>query len=617
MDKGRQILSDIIVYMKYARFLPHLNRRETWEELVDRNKAMHLKKFPKLKDEIEEAYKYVYEKKVIPSARSLQFGGKPIELNPIRGYNCSATHMDHPDAFKELMFVLLSGTGIGYSVQRHHVEKLPEIFKPRKSRRFLIADSIEGWAEAVGALIDSYMGNRKSLPDFDFSDIRPKGQRLKTSGGIAPGPEPLKTCLHHVQTILDRKKDGEKLRPIEVHDINCFLSEAVLSGGIRRSAMIALFSFDDHEMRTCKNGEYWRENPQRGRANNSAVILRHKITEDEFNAYWEIISKSKSGEPGVFFTNDQEYVTNPCAEISLHSGQFCNLVEINAYNIKDQADLNERAKKAAFIASLQASYTNFHFIREHWQDITEEEALIGVSLTGIASGGVLGLNMKEAAAVVKEENERVAKLIGINPAARCTTVKPSGTLSLVLGCSSGIHAWHSPHYLRRVMVLKNEPIYQYLAVNHPELIEDEYFKPEEQAYIKVPIKAPDDAITRQETALQLLNRVSKVYKNWVKPGHRKGHNTNNISCTVTVKENEWERVGKWMWENRDDYTAISVLPYDTTNYPQTPFEEINEEEYSKLYKKLKLVDLTKIIEKEDNTNLKENAACSGNSCEIV
>jgi len=616
MELSSKVLSDIAVFMKYSKYDKKQKRRETWEELVTRNKDMHVKKFPKLKDEIEEAYKYVYDKKVLPSMRGLQFGGKPIILNPCRQYNCAFMHMDDPHAFKELMFLLLSGCGVGYSVQTHHVDKLPEINKPLKKRRYLVADSIEGWADAVGALIGAYLNSRKSAPDFDFDDIREKGKPLKTSGGVAPGPAPLKTCLHHIRTILEHKQNGDKLTTLEVHDINCRLADAVLSGGIRRSAMIALFSFRDEAMRTCKVGSWTDKHAYRGRANNSAVILRHKISEQEFAGFWEVIKNSGSGEPGIFFTNDQELGTNPCGEISLKSFQFCNLVTINASELNSQKDYNERAKAAAFIATLQAAYTDFHYLRDIWKENTEKDALIGVSMTGIATGNVLELGMKEAAKIVIEENKRVSALLGVHYASRTTTVKPEGTSSLVLGCSSGIHAWHNPYYLRRVGVEKEEAIYKYLEEFHPDLLEDDFFKPTTLAHIKVPVRSPKNAIYRSETALQFLSRVSKVYKEWVKPGYQKGHNHNNISCTVTIKSTEWDRVGNWMWENRDSYTAITVFPYDDHTYVQAPFEDIDEETYDTMIKKIKQIDLTQVMENGDYTKLKENVACSGDSCEV-
>lgn len=630
--------------MKYAKYDRDIKRRETWDELVGRNEAMHIRKYPQLKDEIVTAYKYVYDKKVLPSMRSLQFGGKPIEISPNRAYNCAFMAADHPSFFSELMFLLLGGTGVGFSVQKHHVEKLPEIRKPneKRHRRFLVSDSIEGWADAIKVLFRSYFEGL-STPVYDYSDIRKKNMPLITSGGKAPGPQPLMDCIHSLTAILEAKDQGEQLTPLEVHDCACHIADAVLSGGIRRAALLSLFSFDDEEMLTCKSGSWWELNPQRGRANNSACAIRHKITEGAFKKLWEKIYNSKAGEPGIYFSNDSEYGTNPCCfsgeaklltekgyisfeslakkghcwlrnpfgklvegyvfekgeqecvelslsngrrlvltpdhvlvdendmfviaaestdvnlkqfttektkltkkivvndvksvglrkvydfsmsydfttdeeehlgvvegivvhncEIALRIAQFCNLTEINANDIVDQDDLNERARIASFIGTLQAGYTDFHYLREIWRKTTEREALLGVGITGICSGRILNLDLTAAAKIVLAENERVAKLIGIKPAARTTTVKPSGTTSLVLGCSSGIHGWHAPFYYRRIRVGKNEAIYHYLSAVCPELIEDDYFKPTIQAIIKVPQKAPPGSIFRQEPAIDLL-----------------------------------------------------------------------------------------------------------------
>jgi ribonucleoside-diphosphate reductase alpha chain len=307
----QELLSQVTTFMKYSKYLPEKQRRETWTELVDRNKNMHLTKFPQLKDEIDAAYEFVYNKKILPSMRSLQFAGKPVDLNNTRLYNCCFLPVDHTDAFSEIMFLLLSGTGVGYSVQRQHVEKLPEINKPTKSRRYLVADSIEGWADAVKVLVTAYMKG-KAYPLFDFRDIRPKGAMLITAGGKAPGAEPLKDCLHNIQKVLDRKANGEQLTTLEVHDIMCYIADAVLSGGIRRSAMIALFDLDDDDMLTCKFGNWWENEAQRGRANNSAVIVRHKIEKEIFLDLWKKIELSGSGEPGFFFTNDASWGLNPC-----------------------------------------------------------------------------------------------------------------------------------------------------------------------------------------------------------------------------------------------------------------------------------------------------------------
>jgi len=991
------ILSEITTHLKYAKYLPEKNRRETWEELVTRNKEMHIEKYPQLKDEIEEAYQFVYDKKVLPSMRSLQFGGKPIAINNARIFNCSYLPIDDYRAFSEIMFLLLSGCGVGYSVQTHHVEKLPEIRKPLKSKRYLVGDSIEGWADAIRMLTKAYFGYTSTAPLFDFRDIRPKGASLITVGGRAPGAEPLKIALVHIQAIFDRKKDGEKLTTLECHDIICHLADAVLSGGIRRAALIALFNLHDEDMLTCKFGSWWENNPQRGRANNSAVLLRNKIDKETFLNLWKKIEASNSGEPGFLFTNDKDAGTNPCAEINLKANQFCltkdtliltdegyktieellekeqlpkiisnyisdkntvedkssfskhsfkifstgvkpvfeikthrgpsikatsnhkfltqdgyvavedldldyhnlymaqdntsvvynyieregfneydflgwllgdgyytnnpnnlknryetlglvfgseedvfaknvlkpifenllqeavdagvtrskefnltpyrdkngvvtlvtsstksryiankfnltpgtakdktlpeiywslsmenkarilsalfsadgsvtdtkhrkiiqlsmsnpvlaqqiqlaltefgisskytiserknskrcktevilqignktnietfknnigfslhprkqhdldnityqvthgfknhnkfsiesieyigeeevyditvedshnfiangiithncNLCEINASDIETQEEYNARAKAAAFIGTLQASYTDFHYLRDVWKKTTEKEALLGIGMTGIASGAVLKLDMKQAAKIACDENERVAKIIDINKAARVTTVKPSGTTSLVLGTSSGIHAWHDNYYMRRIRVGKNEALYTYLSIYHPEMLEDDFFKPNIQAVISVPQKAPENAITRKESALDMLERIKKVNKEWIKPGHRKGSNMHNVSATVTIKQNEWPTVGDWLYENREYFTALSFLPEDLGTYVQTPYQTITKEEFESAISSLHAVDLTKVIEMGDNTALMDQQACTGASCEIV
>jgi len=619
MELSNEILSDITVHMKYAKYIPELNRRESWDDLVTRNKLMHIKKYPELKENIEEVYKLVYDKKILPSMRSLQFGGKPIEISPNRVYNCAYLPIDHIDSFNEVMFLLLGGTGVGYSVQKHHVEKLEPVNKPytKRTRRFLVGDSIEGWADAIKVLMKSYMGEkRQSTVEFDFSDIRPKGAQLVTSGGKAPGPQPLKECILKITGILNSKEAGDNLSTIEVHDIVCHIADAVLAGGIRRAALISLFSADDDEMIACKAGNWWETNPQRGRANNSACLMRHKITEEFFMDLWKRVELSNAGEPGIYFNNDKDWGTNPCCEIALRPYQFCNLCEVNASDIESQEDLNMRVKAAAFIGTLQAGYTDFHYLRDVWKETTEKDALIGVSMTGIGSGVVLGYDMKEAARIVKRENSRVAKLIGINPAARCTTVKPAGTTSLALGTSSGIHAWHSEYYIRRIRVGKNESIYNYLAQNHPELIEDEYFRPHDTAVISIPQKAPEGAIMRDESPFDLLERIKKVAMEWVVPGHRKGSNTHNVSATVSLKPDQWTFAGQWMWENREHYNGLSVLPYDGGTYTQAPFEDISKSTYEYMMKSLTEIDLKNVHESEDNTDLSGELACAGGACEI-
>tara|TARA_R110000824_G_scaffold285090_7_gene473336 strand:+ start:4569 stop:6425 length:1857 start_codon:yes stop_codon:yes gene_type:complete len=618
MQPSSEILSDITVYMKYARYLPKKERRESWREIVTRNKRMHIKKYPDLKEEIEEAYKYVYKKKVLPSMRSLQFGGKPIEVAPNRIYNCAYLPIDHALAFSETMFLLLGGTGVGFSVQRHHVEKLPEIQKPssKRTRRYLISDSIEGWADSIKVLVNSYFKGGSRIR-FDFSDIRVKGAKLVTSGGRAPGPQPLKECLVKIQGILEEKESGDKLETIEVHDIVCHIADAVLAGGIRRAALISLFSADDEELLAAKTGNWWEKHPQRGRANNSIALMRHRITKDFFDNLWERVKASGSGEPGFYFTNDKDWGTNPCCEIALRPYQFCNLVEINASDLDTQEEYEARARAATLIATLQAGYTDFHYLREVWRRTTEKDALIGVSMTGIASGKVLDLDMKAAALAIKQENRRVAELIGIKAAARTTCVKPAGTTSLALGTSSGVHAWHNDYYIRRMRVGKNEAIYTHLLINNSELVEDEYFRPHDTAVISVPQRAPTGAITRSESALQLLKRIRNVTEDWIRPGHVRGQNTHNVSATISIRPAEWTDVGDWMWENRDCYNGLSVLPFEDHSYKQAPFEDCSMEKYQVLVDALTDFDIKKVVELDDNTNLSGELACSGGACEIV
>lgn len=616
MELNQHILSDLIVYMKYARYLPELKRRETWDEICTRYQHMMTEKYPHQSLEIEDAMQWVRQKKVLPSMRAMQFAGTAIARNNSRIYNCAYLPVDDIRAFSETMFLLLGGTGVGYSVQYHHVEKLPPIHKALKHRRFLVGDSLEGWADAVKVLLKGYFGISEYIPDFDYSDIRPKGARLVTAGGKAPGPEPLKLCIAHVQALLDRKEDGQKLTPLECHDLMCYLANAVLAGGIRRSAMISLFSYGDEEMLTCKYGNWWELNEQRGRANNSVVLQRDGISRNEFFDLWKKIELSGSGEPGFYFTNDTDWGTNPCCEIALRPFQFCNLCEVNVSDVESQDELNARARVASYLGTLQAGFTNFHYLREVWKTTTEQDALIGVGMTGIASGKVFALDLNETAQEVKQVNLETSSAIGIQFAARCTTIKPSGTSSLVLGTSSGIHAWHNDFYIRRVRIGKNEALYEYLRITHPELLEDDLLN-SKQAIICVPQKAPAGSILRTESTLALLERIKKFNTEWVRNGFRRGSNANNVSATVSIPDGDWQQVGQWMWSNKASYNGLSVLPFDTGNYKQAPFEDITEEQFTELEKSLKSIDLTGVYETDDETDHKAEAACAGGACQIV
>lgn len=622
MINDKELLSDITVHNKYARHLAGKQRRESWEELCDRNMAMHIKKHPLLKDAITEVYKdFVRPKKILPSMRSLQFGGKAIELNNARIYNCAFMPIDSIHSFSEAMFLLLGGTGVGYSVQNHNIEKLPEIRIPNYNRkkRYIVQDSIIGWADAVKTLLKSYTGKLTSHIVFDLSDIREKGAVLVTAGGKAPGPEPLRLALVQIEAILRQKEDRSKLTDIEAHDIMCHIADAVLAGGIRRAAMISLFDLNSEAMLSAKAGNWWENNPQRGRANNSVSLLRHKIDKKTFDNVMERVEASGSGEPGIYFTNDKSWGTNPCCEIALRPHQFCNLTEINMATVESQGDFELRARAAAILGTLQASYTDFHYLRDVWRRTTEKDALLGVSMTGIAADSVLDLDFEAAAYVVEKTNEVYANEMGIRKAARTTCVKPAGTTSLVLGTSSGIHAWHNDYYIRRMRLGKNESIYWYLKSVLPEgFLEDEYFNPSSMAVLSIPQKAPEGAITRSESAIDLLERVKLVSKDWVQPGSLDGANSHNVSCTVNVRPDEWKLVSEWMWVNRNYYNGLSVLPADGGTYKQMPFEDISEETYYKMASQLEgaNIDMKMVSEEFDETMFNEIIACAGGACEI-
>ena len=615
----KQALADITVFNKYARFNSAVNRRENWEEIVTRNANMHKTKYPYMADEIDEVYsKFVYTKKVLPSMRSLQFGGRPILMAENRIFNCAYAPAESTKFFSELMFLLLGGTGMGYSVQRRHTDKLPKIKTPESDGeyKYQVQDSIVGWSDAVKVVCKAFF-NAGTLPIFDYRDIRDKGAELITTGGQAPGPDPLRVCIGQLTSIL-RAAVGRKLEPIEVHDMACVIADAVLAGGIRRAAMISLFDRNDEAMLTCKAGEWWKTNPARARSNNSAVLPRGEVTEKEFIQLMKRIEESGCGEPGVYWTNNKDWGTNPCCEIALRPYQMCNLTEINAGVISTQKEFNAAASAASFIGTLQAGYTDFHYLNPKWKIACEKDALLGVSMTGIASGTVEKLDMAWASECVVEANEVTAKKLGINRAARTSCVKPAGTTSLVLGTSSGIHAWHAPYYIRRMRAGKDEALAQYMMKAAPQLVEQDVNVPH-QVVLSFPQAAPKGATVRTEPMMSLLERVKNVSSKWVTIGHVDGINQHNVSCTISVKDTEWKQLGTWMWDNRNFYNGISVLPYfGAEAYPQLPFEDIDEETYNKMLPWLQNIDIGQVFELDgDSVNLAAELACSGGGCEIA
>lgn len=622
MNESLKLLSDLTRYMKYSRYIPDLKRRETWDETVVRNKNMHLSRFPQISDLIDKTYTYMLNRKILPSGRSMQFGGNAILNNNNRIYNCSAIGIREIRDFSDLFYLLLCGCGVGFSVRHYFIDELPEMTaRSGKKITFKPEDSIEGWADCIKELMNAYFITGDDI-EFDLSSIRPKGALIKSSMCPAPGPEPLGETIVDVKKLFDRKiANGEtKLSSVDCFDICCFISDAVLAGGVRRSAMICLFDKDDDLMLHAKEGEWWVENPQRALANISVQFDRGQEKKEEFDAIFAQCERSGCGEPGFIWTNNPEWVINPCAEISMPSRSFCNLTSVNVGDVENQADLEERVYYASVMGTLQASYTDLKYIHPDWKINAEKQALIGVSLTGLASHPDLSsLDFKKAAAVAVAANKEVAKLIGINPAERVTTIKPDGTGALVLGTSSGVHPWHAKHYIRRIRINKLEPIYGYLKENFADLIEDDQMKPDKNGVLSLVIRAPEGAVTRRnETALEFLERVKYMFENWIKPGHVSGDNYNNVSCTVNVKNHEWDEVREWMWTNRESYTGISLLPYSDASYIQAPFEDTNEDVYKEFVSNINgELHLDQIKEEKNFVDFGQDAACSAGGCELV
>jgi ribonucleoside-triphosphate reductase len=617
MNKSNNLLSSIVSFRTYARHLPVQGRREIFSETLNRNMQMHLDKFPALSKDILKAYQKVHELKVMPAMRALQFGGEAILKNNVRGFNCAFLPIDDIAAFGETLFLLLSGTGVGFSCQRRHVNKLPSIQAPREEGVYYTHDSINGWAQALDMLMAAYFYGRMR-PVFDHSGVRSKGSYLVTTGAKAPGPAPLKYMLEQVETVL-KAAEGRRLRPIEVHDIICIVSDCVISGGIRRSALVSLFDATDEEMLDAKAGNWWEKHPYRARANNSALLLRSTLTKEKFKYVFDKCVASGSGEPGWMFTNDLDLGSNACLEIALNPNQFCNLSTISQTNIENKKDFMNRLYAGALLGTLQAAYTDFPYLRPRWKETTELEGLIGVSFTGIAdSGGVVTAEwLQEGAKLVNEVNQKYAKKIGINSSYRNTTIKPEGTSSCVLSSSSGIHARHADYYLRRVRMTKSDALAMYLQQVVPDLMEDDVTSAT-GTILTVPQKSPDHAITRgKESAKSLFERNMFYQKYWIAEGHISGANKHNVSVTISYKDEEVEELFNLCWDNRDSYAAISLLPYSDHTYRQAPFEECTEAVYNHYMDLVKDIDLTQVREDQDYTDRGGLVACSGGFCEVI
>ena len=685
-------LADYIVMAKYARYRPELGRREIFIEGVERVRDMHLGFFASklerrvpaeltaavaelaggqagmlghawggrnLSEIIHEAFAQVAAKKVLPSMRSMQFGGEAILRNHSRMFNCSFSNVDRVDFFKEYFFLLLSGCGVGFSVQKHHIALLPPL--PHREAEndlpvwhFRIEDTIEGWSDALNALFTSHYEGK--LIEFDFSAIRPRGARLRTSGGKAPGHLPLRKALHRVAEVLDQAA-GRSLRPIEVYDINMYVAKAVLAGGIRRSATICLFSPDDEEMMNAKTGSWFEQNPQRSASNNSAVLSRSDRNAEHFRKLFK--AQKEFGEPGFYFCDRPDAGCNPCAEISLlpvvdwelsaselddlfrngYKGdlpgtarlsgfQHCNLTTINGHAAVNEAAFYKACLAAAAIGTLQAAYTDMPYLGPVTRLINEHDSLLGVSICGFMDNPSVLFDqevLSQGARLCRAANHVVASLIGIRPAAKLATCKPEGTASLILNAASGIHPHHARRYFRRVQANRKEPIYTFFKGVNPQMTEPSVYNPDTDDVITFPVEAPKKAILRKDlTAIQFLELVKLVQQCWVIPGgdpaSRSPDLHHNVSNTCTVRPDEWDEVADFIWANRQFFTGISLLQdAGDKAYLQAPREEVTTEADVQKWNSLRpdRVDYTEMREVADETELKQVIACAGGACEIT
>jgi len=612
---------------RYSRYLEAEGRRETWEETVDRLIGFWKKQVGNnviTDEEFQQLSTSVYNREVMPSMRAMWAAGDALAQNPFRGYNCSFAAVDHIRVFDEILYILMSGTGVGFSAEAQYVNKLPIINDTfsQSERTISIEDSAEGWAKALRKLIaELYLGNTHA---WDFSKIRPEGARLKTMGGRASGPAPLQDLMSFV-TATFKAAAGRKLRPIEVHDIVCKIAEVVVVGGVRRSALISLSDLGDPEVRDAKSGRWWETAAHRALANNSAAY-EQKPSMAVFMDEWIALMKSGSGERGIFNRagakalaperrNSEPLVgTNPCAEIQLRSGQLCNLSEVVCRVEDTEEDLKRKIGLATILGTLQASLTEFKYVRKVWQKNCEEERLLGVSLTGIQDCKILRnpdpKMLERLKAHAQEVNIEYAKKLNINPATAITTIKPSGTVSQLVDSSSGIHGRFSPYYIRTVRQANNDPLTSFLkdsgVHNEPDLM-----NPEKTTIFSFPIKSPEGAtLANEQTAIEQLENWLLFQKHW---------SEHSVSVTVYVKEHEWMEVGNWCYQNFDYITGVSFLPYAEHTYAQAPYQPCSKVEFLAAIAAMPEVNFSKLTdyESEDNTEGAQTLACTGGACEIL
>ena len=617
------VYQDVIALSRYARYLPNENRRETWEETVDRMVNYLQSKNKGLTKEFKEIREAVLNLDIMPSMRLMMSAGEACERDNIAAYNCSYLAMNNKRAFSEALYILMNGTGVGFSCERQEISKLPAIPEDisKCADTIVVGDSKLGWAKSFKKLLSSLWEG--DIPTVDYSNVRPAGARLKTFGGRASGPEPLKRLFDFVVESFIAAK-GRKLNSLEVHDIVCMIGEIVVVGGVRRSALISLSNLTDKRMREAKMGAWYNEFAYRGLANNS-VAYTEKPDMEVFMEEWLSLVKSKSGERGIFNRiasqtqavkqgrePDLNYGTNPCSEIILRDKQFCNLTEVVVRANDTKKSLKNKIRLATILGTLQSNLTKFQFLSAEWVKNTKEERLLGVSLTGIMDAKITSNPDPKFLEELRDEankvNKKYAKILGIEESKSITCVKPSGTVSQLVDSASGIHSRHSPYYIRTIRMDKKDSIYQFLKDKGVQ-VEDEAFRPDSTAVFSFPIKSPTGAITRDDrTAIEEL-------ETWLK--YQRHFTNHKPSVTINVREHEWLEVGAWVYKYFDEISGISFLPHSDHSYQQAPYQECTKEEYQNLLVSTpSSIDWSTFKEEEDNTEGSQTLACTGNACEI-